>query len=265
MGSSFYNQDELVSLGLKEYGENVLISRKCSLYSIDKISIGSNVRIDDFCLLSGNIVIGNYIHISAYSSLIAGQYGIVLEDFSTISSRCSIFAESDDYSGQSPTNPTLPDCCRTTYGGKVLLKSHAIIGSGCTVLPNVTIGEGAAIGAMSLVNKDIPQWGIYAGVPCRLIRERSKNLLQRLPGSRCEGSRGDGPHERFLELAASVFDVNAAELSLDTAYKDFAPWDSIAFLQLVMEIEQEYSIKIPMERFGEFLTLGDFYQLLSKG
>jgi galactoside O-acetyltransferase len=171
----------LLQLGLKKYGSNVLISRKCSIYSPEKISLGDNVRIDDFCILSGNIVLGNYIHISAYSSLFAGKYNIILEDFTTVSSRCAIYAESDDYSGESPTNPMLPEECRTTYGGNVILKSYAIIGSGCTLLPNLTIGEGAAVGAMSLITKDIPGWGIYGGVPCRFLKERSKKLLEQLP------------------------------------------------------------------------------------
>ena len=181
MAASFYTQDELATLGLKEYGENVLISKKCSLYGVDKMSFGSNVRIDDFCFLSGNILLGNYIHISAYSALIAGKFRIVLEDFSGISARCSLYAESDDYSGESPTNPTLPESCRTTYGGNVIMKTHAILGTGCIVLPNTTIGEGAAVGAMSLVIKDIPEWSISAGVPCRWIKDRSRKLLERLP------------------------------------------------------------------------------------
>jgi len=179
--TSFYTGDELKTLGLKKYGENVLISKKCSLYSADKISMGNNVRIDDFCILSGNIELGNYIHISAYSSLFAGKYVIILDDFTTVSSRCAIYAESDDYSGESPTNPMLPEECRTVYGGNVILRSHAIIGSNCTILPNITIGEGAAIGAMSLVSKNILEWGIYAGVPCRHLKKRSKRILTRIP------------------------------------------------------------------------------------
>ena len=63
--NSFYKKDELKKLGLKHYGNNVLISRKCSIYSPEKISIGNNVRIDDYCILSGNITIKNYVHISA--------------------------------------------------------------------------------------------------------------------------------------------------------------------------------------------------------
>ena len=71
--------------------------------------------------------------------------------------------------------------------------------------------------------------------------------------------------QKFLELAANVMGVDITEISLETAYKEFAPWDSITFLRLVMELEDEYGLLIPMERFGEFLTLGDFYKLAHPG
>lgn len=59
--SNFYNEVELKNLGLKSYGENVLISKKCSIYGAENIEIGNNVRIDDFCILSGEIKIGNCV------------------------------------------------------------------------------------------------------------------------------------------------------------------------------------------------------------
>ncbi|MCL2247772.1 MAG: acyltransferase [Oscillospiraceae bacterium] len=186
--NSFYTSDELSALGLKTFGENVLISRKCSIYAAGKVSVGSHVRIDDFCILSGNIEIGSYIHISAYTSLYAGSYKIQLGDFCTVSSRCAIYAESDDYSGECMTNPMVPEECRTTYGGDVILKQHAIIGSASTVLPDITIGEGASIGTMSLVNKDVPAWSVCVGIPCKKIKERSKNLLKMLPHGYVRGN-----------------------------------------------------------------------------
>ena len=69
--------------------------------------------------------------------------------------------------------------------------------------------------------------------------------------------------QKLLGLAAKVMGVDDSEISLDTAYKEFARWDSIAFLRLVMEIEDEFGLSIPMERFDEFLTLRDFYLLVA--
>ena len=90
--TSFYDENELKEIGFKSYGENVKISRKSSIYGAEKISIGNNVRIDDFCILSGQIKLGNYIHIAAYSALYGGEDGIVIKDFANISSRVSIYS-----------------------------------------------------------------------------------------------------------------------------------------------------------------------------
>jgi galactoside O-acetyltransferase len=64
--ADFYTVEELKELGLKSCGHNVLLSKKASLYGINKIEIGNNVRIDDFCILSGSIKLGTNIHIAAY-------------------------------------------------------------------------------------------------------------------------------------------------------------------------------------------------------
>lgn len=69
---SFYSRSELEHIGFATIGKNVLLSRKASIYSPAMISIGDNVRIDDFCILSGCIGIGSQVHISAYVAL----YGV---------------------------------------------------------------------------------------------------------------------------------------------------------------------------------------------
>ena len=178
MITSFYSIDELKEIGLKEIGVNVHISRKASIYNPSQIIIGDNVRIDDFCVLSGNVKIGNYVHIAVYSAIFGGEAGVVFGDFSCISSRTAIYAKSDDYSGMSLTNPTVPDKYLGIISQRVTLGKHVLIGSGSTVLPGVDIGEGTSVGAMSLVNHSLDEWGIYAGIPCRYIKERSKHLLE---------------------------------------------------------------------------------------
>lgn len=175
--TSFYSEVELEKMGFKSLGKNVLISRKASIYGIDRISVGDNVRIDDFCILSGNITLGSFIHISAATLLFGGQYGIKCHDYVTVSSRTAIYAESDDYSGNAMTNPMIPEEYRNVYGEMVELHKYVIIGTGCTILPGVNIGEGVSVGCMSLVNRSLDDWGIYVGIPCKKIKERSRNLL----------------------------------------------------------------------------------------
>jgi galactoside O-acetyltransferase len=62
----------------------------------------------------------------------------------------------------------------------VVLGRHGLIGAGSVVLPGVTIGEGAAVGALSLVRKDVPPYAIVAGNPMRTLGQRSEERLRLL-------------------------------------------------------------------------------------
>jgi galactoside O-acetyltransferase len=179
MITSFYSKEELQNIGFKKMGSDVLISKKASIYSPEKISIGDNVRIDDFCILSGDITLGSTIHISAYAALY-GSHGIIMEDFSQLSVRSVIFSEMDDLYGNHLAGPMHPYQKRSVKNGTVVIKKHAIIATNSTILPNLTVGEGSVVGAHSLVTKSLEEWGIYVGVPARRIKDRSKGLLKEL-------------------------------------------------------------------------------------
>lgn len=174
--NSFYNVEELAKFGFKNIGQNVLISKKASIYSPSTISIGNNVRIDDFCILSGVVELGSFIHISAYTALY-GKHGIIVSDFCTISGRVLIYSQNDDYSGNFMTNPMVPNEFTNVTGQEVCLLEHSIIGAGSIVLPGANLGVGACLASMSLLKKSIPDFKIYGGVPAKEIGERSKNLL----------------------------------------------------------------------------------------
>lgn len=166
-------------LGFAKVGNNVFISDRASFYNCKNITIGSNVRIDDFCVLSAGeygISIGNYIHISVYVSLI-GSGRIMLDDFSGISSRVSIFSSNDDYSGAAMTNPMVPSKYTNVTHKDVSIGRHVIVGSGSVILPGVTLEEGVAVGALSLIRKDCRAFGIYSGSPAKLRGERKRDLL----------------------------------------------------------------------------------------
>lgn len=177
---SFYSREELAEFGFKHVGENVLISKKSSIYNPGNIELGSNVRIDDFCVLSagaGGIKIGNYIHVAVYSSII-GAGKVTLSDYCNISSRVAVYSSNDDYSGEFMTNPMVPSEYTGVSHANVFIGPHVIIGSGSVVLPGVTIEAGVAIGALSLVAKDCEAFTIYAGSPLKKIKDRKRNLLE---------------------------------------------------------------------------------------
>ena len=176
--TSFYKEKELKQLGLKTYGVDVKISRHACLYNVNKISIGDNVRIDDFCILSGNIKLGSNIHIAAYTALYGGDDGILIDDFANLSSRIGVYSVSDDYSGETMTNPTIPDEFKNVVSAPVHICRHVIIGSNAVVLPGVTIAEGSSFGSFSFINHDSEPWSINVGIPFKKIKDRSRNLLK---------------------------------------------------------------------------------------
>ena len=179
MASSFYSREELQELGLAGFGNNVLISKKASIYSPSTISIGDNVRIDDFCILSGKISLGSFIHIGAFCALF-GRFGIEMCDYTGLSPRTTIFSATDDFGGDFLISPMVPDEYTNVKGGIVRIEKFVQVGAGSIILPNVTLGEGSATGSMSLVNKSLDPWIIYAGVPAKVLKTRNKGLLDKV-------------------------------------------------------------------------------------
>jgi acetyltransferase-like isoleucine patch superfamily enzyme len=177
---AWLTRQEIEAMGFAGLGTDVLLSGKASFYNCANIRLGNNVRVDDFCVLSagaGGIVIGDYVHIAVYS-LLVGAGRIEMADFSGLSSRVSVYSSNDDYSGAAMTNPTVPAEFSGVTHAPVFLGKHAIVGSGAVILPGVTLREGAAVGALSLVTKDCESFGIYQGIPARRIAERKRDLLE---------------------------------------------------------------------------------------
>ena len=176
--SQYLSLEELAALGLRRFGSHVMIHRQANLVAPERLSLGSHVRIDGFTTLlaTGGIDIGDYVHISSLCFL-AGGAGIEMGDFSGLSHGVKVFSTSDDYSGRSLTNPTVPERFRNTESAKVLIGPHSIVGANSVLLPGATLPEGVAVGALALVRGICEPWSIYAGTPARLARSRSREAL----------------------------------------------------------------------------------------
>ncbi|MDH0382063.1 acyltransferase [Comamonas aquatica] len=174
---AYYSDAELKSMGFKFLGKNVKISNKASIYNCDQISISDNSRIDDFCVISGKVTIGKFVHIAPFCLMAGGYFGITMNDFSGLAYHVQIFSQSDDYSGATLTNPTVPSIYKSEIKSAVHLGRHVIVGAGSIVFPGVNIAEGCSVGAMSLVHKSTDPWGIYLGNPARRVKNRKKDLI----------------------------------------------------------------------------------------
>lgn len=174
----YLSREDLNAKGIKYVGSNVKVSDRAALNNPDQLSIGDNSRIDDFCVISGRVDIGRNVHIAVFCHVAGGSEGVVLEDFTGLAYGCHVFSESDDYSGRTMTNPTVPGRFKNGTRKAVRICRHVIVGTNSLVFPGVTIAEGCSVGAMSMVTKSTEPWFIYFGRPAKKVKNRSRELLK---------------------------------------------------------------------------------------
>lgn len=175
---SHYTQTELKSFGFKYLGQNVLISRYSRIYTPHKISIGDNVRIDDFAILSGKITLGSFVHIANFASITGGIEGVELGDFCGLSSYAKIYASSDNFYNGNLVGPCVLEEFRAVIHKKVKLTRHCHIGSHSLVLPGSHFEMGATLGAMSLnMGRKLKEWSYYFGNPAKKIYDIDSNKV----------------------------------------------------------------------------------------
>ncbi|MDU4251698.1 acyltransferase [Pseudomonas sp.] len=175
---AFYSAEEIATLGFKRLGKNVRISRLASIYNHDQIEIGDHSRIDDFCVISGKITIGRNVHVAVFCNLAGGEPGITMEDFSGLAYGCNVFTQSDDYSGRTLTNPTVPDQYKKETKAAIVIGRHSIVGTQSIIFPGVHLAEGTSVGAMTMMTRDSEPWSVYFGCPGRKLKERKRDLLE---------------------------------------------------------------------------------------
>lgn len=174
---AFLSDRQIRDVGFKKLGRDVRISEKASIYNPDLIEIGDYSRIDDFCVVSGRVTIGRNVHLAVFCNVAGGTEGVVLDDFSGLAYGCHVFSQSDDYTGRSMTNPTVPSQYKREIRRAVVIGRHCILGASSLVFPGVHMAEGCSLGAMSMLTKSTQPWSVYFGVPAKKIKNRSKDLL----------------------------------------------------------------------------------------
>lgn len=174
----YLTSEQMQRMGFRHLGRHVRISDKASIYDADRIEIGDFSRIDDFCCVSGNVVIGRNVHFALGCNVAGGEPGIRFHDFSGLAYGCHVFAQSDDYSGATMTNPTVPSRFKAEIKKPVEIGRHSIVGTSSLIFPGVVLAEGTAVGALSIVTRSTEPWSIYVGNPAKRIRGRKQDLLE---------------------------------------------------------------------------------------
>lgn len=178
------NQNGILT-GLELMGDNI---RKSLLYCgkdvvihpLVKMIRAGNAQLHDACHLLDFCFIdaGEYLNIGKYSiltwfTLIEGGARTTLGDRVFVGPGSKLLTSTYKLHGLY-TAEFLPEKFHAIEYGDIVLEDDAYIGANCTVMPGVTIQEGAVVGANSLVNKDLEPWGIYVGSPCKKIGSRQR-------------------------------------------------------------------------------------------
>lgn len=163
----YYGSEELRSFGFKAVGENVRVSRDCTIIGPHNIVFGDNIRID-----SG-------------TAIIATGGTLTLKGLNHIGGQCHFCVAADltigEYSGTSQGVRIYTGTDQVSTAGGVRVRpveigSFVCLSSGSVVLPGCHVREGSVIGALSLVNRPVRPWGIYHGNPVKRIGERPRDI-----------------------------------------------------------------------------------------
>lgn len=153
---------EYVAIGPNvRLGKNVKFSRFINLYGCE---IGDETKLGAFVEIQKNAKVGQCCKISSHTFICEG---VTIEDNVFIGHNVTFV--NDTY----PRATTPGGGLQTEQDWKVestLVKKGASIGSGVTILANVVIGEGALVGAGSVVTRDVPPFSVVVGNPARVVR-----------------------------------------------------------------------------------------------
>ena len=164
---------------LKYCGKNVRI------YQLSKIINPEYAEIDDNC------IIYDYVFIDAKQSFKMGKFSTITwhcliegEAHVEIGDRCflgpgsKLLSSTYEFNGYYTTEH-MGDGVSSVRYGDIKICDDAYVGAGTVVMPGVTIGEGALVGANALVDRYLKPWGIYHGNPVKLVGWREKPTDER--------------------------------------------------------------------------------------
>ncbi len=174
-------------------GRNVVFGQHVVLRHPHKIHIGSNVVIDDNCLVdakgdtNSGIRIGDGVFVGRNTILSCKNGDIELADGANLGFNCEVFSASrvtigkrvlmaaytyvigGDHDFSDPSKSVL-DQTRTSAG--VTIGDGVWLGAGAKILDGVTLGDGAVIGAGAVVRESVPANAIAVGIPARIVGSR---------------------------------------------------------------------------------------------
>jgi acetyltransferase-like isoleucine patch superfamily enzyme len=160
-------------VGTPKIAETADVFEPVVMTRAENITIDEHARIDSFVKLEGGkrLHIGKHVHVASMAHLGIGGGETVLEDYSAVASGGKVISGSNSPEGLSMSAAAPPEM-QVVKTSRTVIKRYAIVFTNATVMPGVTLGEGAVLAAGAVATKDIPAWEIWAGVPARKIGTR---------------------------------------------------------------------------------------------
>lgn len=159
------NTNQIVAKSVKFFGKVVLDTSHGG-----KITIGDNCELLNGSMLmtyGGNITIGKNCSINPYT-ILYGHGNLTIGNNVLIAAHTVIIPANHNFQN---INKTINSQGLTALGIKI--EDNVWIAANCTILDGVTIGEGAIVAAGTVVNRNVAPYSIVAGVPAKLIKQRS--------------------------------------------------------------------------------------------
>lgn len=166
---------ENVKSKLRSCGTDVRIYPMAKIAFPHVVDLGDHCRIRDFAFIFAGkgVTIGQYSDIQPHVVIWGGGETIIGDRVSVGPGTVFLSAVYSHAKGLKMVDGLSEGSTQALYG-KLTIEDDVYIGANCTLMPDITIGEGAVIGAASFVNKDAEPWGIYVGSPAKKIGERKK-------------------------------------------------------------------------------------------
>lgn len=144
---------------LKSCGEKLYIQEAVKIKWLEKLTIGDNVSINEFCWIeaSGSIDIGDNVWIGPRVSLVSFKHNHTLYNH---------------LYGNRPINHGADKIAQ-----KIVIEDNVWLGANCIIMSGVTVGRGSIVAAGSVVTKDVPAYTVVAGVPAKEIKKVNEDYF----------------------------------------------------------------------------------------
>lgn len=156
-----------------EHGDDVLIDEFVKFKHPSLIKIGNHVSIDQGVYATTSILIGDYVHISPYVTIIGGKSAsFIAKGFNNIMAGARIICGSDRFDDSGLFGAMIPK----QYKGKqiiepVIMEEFSNVGTNAVIMPGSILRKGVLVTVGSVLIGDTVEWGVYKGNPAKLVKK----------------------------------------------------------------------------------------------